>query len=65
MARDWKVIIDDTGGEFTGWPSVTSELEDRTILHRAGFIHNFWDGPSKKEAIEIANVVAQYMNNKE
>ncbi len=62
MANDWKVIIDDTGGPYTGWPSVCSESEDRCILHRAGFIQEFWGGPSQREAIEISKIVADYMN---
>lgn len=64
MAKDWKVVIDDTGGPYTGWPSVSSESEDRTILHRAGFIQEFWHGPSLKEALEISRIVADYLNNK-
>ena len=62
MARDWKVVIDDTGGLFSGWPSVSSEAEDRCVLHRAGFIQEFWHGPSLKEAKEIAQLVADHMN---
>jgi hypothetical protein len=70
MAKDWRVVIDDTGGEFSGWPSVCSEEEDRAVLHRAGFIQRHWgvhhgSGPTLKEALEIAQVVADYMNNKD
>ncbi len=64
MARDWKVILDDTGGPFTGWPSVVSDTEDRCVVHRAGFIHEFWIGPSKNEAVEIAHIIADHMNTK-
>lgn len=63
-ADDWKVVIDDTGGPFSGWPSVSSESEDRTILHRAGFIQEFWHGPSQHEALEIAQIVADHLNKK-
>lgn len=62
MAKDWTVVIDDTGGQFSGWPSVSSEEEDRTILHRAGFKQEFWDGPSLHEAKQIAQLVADFMN---
>lgn len=62
MIDGWRVVIDDTGGQFTGWPSVCSDLEDRCVLHRAGFVQEFWNGPSKDEAIKIAQVVADYMN---
>ncbi len=69
MAKDWKVCIDDTGGPFSGWPSVSSDIEDRTILHRAGFVQEHWgclhgDGPSLKEALAIAQIVADYMNDR-
>lgn len=64
MAKDWSVVIDDTGGPYTGWPSVSSESEDKTILHRAGFIQEFWHGPSLKEALEISRIVVDYLNNK-
>lgn len=63
MAKDWKVVIDDTGGPFTGWPSVCSDEENRCVIHRAGFKHDFWYGPSLREAKEIAGLVAHYMNN--
>jgi hypothetical protein len=64
MAKDWHVIVDYTGGPFTGWPSVCSDSEDRCVLHRSGFKQEFWDGPSLKEAMDIARVVADYMNNR-
>jgi hypothetical protein len=60
--NDWRVVVDDTGGPFTGWPSVISDEEDRTILHRAGFKQEFWDGPSLHEAMIIAQAVADFMN---
>ena len=63
MAKDWKVVIDDTGGEFSGWPSVCSETQDVTALRRAGFIQEHWDGPSKRAAIQIAHVVADFLNS--
>lgn len=64
MARDWRVVIDDTGGPFSGWPYVVSDIEDRCILHQYGFIQPYWNGPSLHEALEIAQVVADFMNNK-
>ncbi len=62
MAKDWRVVIDDTGGPFSGWPSVWSDEEDRSVLHRAGFTQEFWDGPSLHEAKQIAQLVADFMN---
>ena len=64
MAKDWRVIINDTGDEFSGWPSVCSDEEDSCVLHQAGFIQEFWSGPSRKLAIELSHVVADYMNSK-
>jgi hypothetical protein len=61
-ARDWRVVIDDTGGPDSGWPSVWSDSEDRSVLHTAGFHQQFWDGPTLREAKKIAQVVADYMN---
>ena len=64
MAKDWRVIVDDTGGPDTGWPSVWSDSEDRSVLHVNGFHQEYWDGPTRKEALEIARLVADYMNAK-
>lgn len=64
MARDWRVVVDDTGGPFSGWPSVCSETEDRCVLHQHGFRQEFWEGPTKQEALEIAQLVADHMNRK-
>lgn len=63
MAKDWRVVIDDSGGPTSGWPSVSSDEEDRCILHTHGFKQEFWDGPSLHEAKEIAKLVAAYMNS--
>lgn len=64
MAKDWRVVIDDTGGPTSGWPSVVSASEDRAVIHTHGFKQDFWDGPTKKEAMEIAHLVAAHMNSK-
>ena len=68
MAKDWEVIINDTGGPFSGWPSVCSKTEDRTILHQKGFIQSYWpvggDGPTLREAKAIAQAVADFMNRR-
>jgi len=65
MARDWRVVIDDTGGPSSGWPSVWSDKEDRAIIHTDGFWQQHWQGPTLLEAMEIAHLVANYMNNSE
>jgi hypothetical protein len=63
MAKDWRVVLDDTGGPFTGWPRVCSEAEDRCVLHTAGFVQEYWSGPSLYEAKQIAQLVADFMNH--
>ena len=63
-AKDWEVDIDDSGGPFSGWPSVCSDEEDRCVLHQNGFVQEFWSGPSLNEALQIAQVVADFMNGK-
>ncbi len=62
MARDWRIVIDDTGGPESGWPNVWSDSEDRSVLHQSGFHQEFWDGPTRQEALLIAQLVADYMN---
>jgi hypothetical protein len=63
MAKDWRVVIDDTGGPLSGWPSVWSDSEDRSVLHQYGFRQEHWEGPTRKEALEIAKLVAEHMNS--
>jgi hypothetical protein len=55
----WRVIIDDTGGSFTGWPSVSASDElDCSIVHRAGFKQEYWGDLSQREAIANAHLIA-------
>ena len=55
----WRVILDDTGGPFTGWPSVdASEELDCSIVHRAGFKQEYWGDLSQREAIANARLIA-------
>ena len=55
---DWKAIADDTGGEFTGWPSIVSEEADAAIVHRAGFKQEYWGDWSMRQADQLANYIA-------
>ena len=64
MAKDWRVIIDDTGGPDSGWPSVWSDEEDRSVIHVNGFHQQYWQGPTKKESMQIAQLVVDFMNNR-
>ena len=55
----WRVILDDTGGQFTGWPSVSASDElDCSIVHRAGFKQEYWGDLSQREAIANARLIA-------
>jgi hypothetical protein len=64
MATDWRVVKQDWGGHAAGWPSVWSDEEDRSVIHTDGFKQEYWSGPTLKEAMEIAQLVADYMNSK-
>ena len=51
-----RVIPDDTGDEFDGWPSVVAKEEaDLTLIHRAGFKQKFWGDLSMRDAVSLAN----------
>lgn len=55
----WNVLFDDTGGPFTGWPSVEASDElDCSIVHRAGFKQEYWGDLSQREAIANARLIA-------
>ena len=55
----WHIRIDDTGGPFTGWPSVeAAEDLDCSIIHRAGFKQEFWGELSQREAVANARLIA-------
>ena len=53
---NWEAIIDDTGDEFTGWPSVISEEADAAIVHRAGFKQEYWGDWSMRQANQLAAI---------
>lgn len=58
-AHPWRVIIDDTGDEYTGWPSISApEDVDASIVHRAGFKQEFWGDLSQRECIANAHLMA-------
>lgn len=55
----WSIVIDDTGGEFTGWPSIVASPEiDCSVIHRAGFKQKFWGDLSQRECIANARLIA-------
>lgn len=58
-AGPWKQIVDDTGGSFTGWPSVVApEKLDTTVVHRAGFRQEHWSDTTEKQAVANAAFIA-------
>jgi len=56
----WKVLIEDTGGEFSGWPYIapTDEELDCIIVHNKGFKDTYWDNLGLKESLANANLMA-------
>jgi hypothetical protein len=56
----WHVVIDDTGGPYSGWPEIVAEEKlDTTIIHRAGFHHEFWDWhPGLPESLANARLIS-------
>ena len=55
----WEIIRDDTGGEFSGWPSVLARPEDdKTVVHRAGFHQEYWGDWSQRDACRNAEHIA-------
>ena len=56
----WEMIVDDTGGQFSGWPSVVApEDVDATVVHRAGFKQEFWGDWSQRQALANARLIAE------
>ena len=55
----WTVQVDDTGGIFSGWPSVQASPEiDAAIVHRAGFRQEHWGELSLRETTANAHLIA-------
>lgn len=58
-----QVVIDDSGGEFTGWPSICGcDSSDITLIHRAGFKQEFWGELTQKQAVALANLIVDSLN---
>lgn len=59
-----RVVIDDTGGEFSGWPSVCgSEESDVTLIHSEGFIQ-YWGDLRKGQAVALAHFIVEKLNER-
>lgn len=55
----WAVIVDDTGGPFSGWPFVIGDEEfDGCIVHREGFVGEYHGDLSCKDAVRVAHLIA-------
>jgi hypothetical protein len=56
----WYVFIDDTGGQWTGWPvSIGCSDEDKSIVRPGGFYLYAWDAAtSQREAVANAHLMA-------
>lgn len=57
-----RVVMDDSGDEFTGWPSIVGNRgSDTTLIHREGFCQQF-RGLSQKQAIDLAHEIVRLIN---
>ena len=57
----WTVVIDDTGGQWTGWPIsiAAANEEDKSIVRPGGQWPYEWDAAmSQREAIANAHLIA-------
>jgi hypothetical protein len=57
----WRSIIDDTGGQWSGWPlCITAENEDdKTVVRTGGQWPYEWDAAtSQREAVANARLIA-------
>jgi len=56
----WHVVIDDTGGPYSCWPSIYApEKADLTIIHRAGFKQEFWGDLNIRITLANARLIAE------
>lgn len=63
VPRPWRVMVDDSGGAFSGWPSIVSTEEaDITVIHRAGFKQQHWGELSREEAIAVCQLIVNAAN---
>jgi hypothetical protein len=59
----WRVVIDDTGGPESGWPSIWSDNADKSPVHQHGFHQEFWHDLSLLEAIANAELICKLVNS--
>lgn len=59
----FEVVVDDSGGEFTGWPSICGHKDsDFCLIHRAGFKQEYWGDLSQKQAVQVAETITELIN---
>lgn len=59
--RPWRLVIDDTGGQWSGWPLCVCPVsdDDRTIVRTGGMWPYEWDAAtSQREAVANARLIA-------
>lgn len=62
--RPWRIVIDDTGGEFSGYPSIVGPDEtDTTVIHRAGFKQRHWESAGQREIMANAELIVAAVND--
>lgn len=57
----WRIFIDDTGGETSGWPLSVGSVhdEDKSIVRPGGHYPYSWDAAmSKREAVANAHLIS-------
>lgn len=58
-----RVILGDCGDLYDGWPSLcSSEEADVTLIHPDGFKQEYWGDLSRKDAVALANFIADSLN---
>lgn len=59
-----RVIVDDTGGPFSGWPSIVARDDaDMTLVHRAGFKQEHWGDLTQAQAVALAHEISEAINS--
>lgn len=60
-----RVVVNDTGGEFSGWPSICgSEDSDVCLIHQDGFLQKYWGDLSQGQALALAHFIVEKLNER-
>ena len=61
----FRVVIDDSGGESSGWPLIEARAEaDMALIHTEGFWRRYCGHLSQRQAVELAEEIAALLNAK-